>query len=65
MKHLDDVNETYFQHLYVVIKLIGLLIAMILVLVVHGLMPFCFQRTASQILTRVNRVTERTNENSQ
>lgn len=53
MRHLEEVGMGYFGHLGLALKNAGLLLLVVVVLVVHGFLPFLFVRTASNILDGV------------
>lgn len=52
-KHLHDANESYFEHLGFTIKVGCKLIAIGIVAMLHGLMPFIFTHTASGMLCKL------------
>ncbi|HEY0900531.1 MAG TPA: DUF6356 family protein [Micavibrio sp.] len=49
-RHLRDANETYLQHLGFTLKVAATLMAIALVALTHGLLPFLFTHTASAML---------------
>ena len=53
MKHLEEQNETYFEHFGKAIKFTGVLFILTIVCLVHTLLPFCFTTTASCRLTKL------------
>ncbi len=52
-KHLHDANEGYFEHLGFTLRVGGTLIAIAVVAVIHGLMPFLCTHTASNMLCKL------------
>lgn len=49
-KHLDEVNESYFKHLLVVLLMINFLILSIFALLIHGIFPFLFKEAGTTFL---------------
>lgn len=49
-QHLHDANESYFQHLGFTIRVAVKLVLIAVVALLHGLMPFLFTHTASDML---------------
>lgn len=52
-KHLRDANESYFEHLGFTLRVGGTLIAIAVMAVIHGLMPFLCTHTASNMLCKL------------
>ena len=52
-QHPEATNETYFQHLFFTLRMAGRLLLVGVVLILHGLFPFLFTRTASQHLDTI------------
>jgi uncharacterized NAD(P)/FAD-binding protein YdhS len=52
--HLDEVGETYFQHMKVAVTVGGQLFAAGAACMVHAVAPWMFTRTASRMLTRLH-----------
>lgn len=55
MRHLDDVKMTYWQHFRGACWYIFWLSIAVAVLLVHAIMPFVFERTASSIIEKIYR----------
>ena len=55
-EHLEEAGESYFQHLRFTVTMAVHFIAISFVLVVHGLLPFLFTRTASRHTERLYRI---------
>lgn len=53
-RHLDSVNETYFEHLGHALGFAVRMIGAGLACLVHGLLPFCFQKTGSNCIERLH-----------
>ncbi len=51
--HLEEAGETYFQHFAFTIRLGSYILVTALILLVHGLLPFTFTRTASGRIERI------------
>ena len=52
-KHLRDANESYFEHLGFTLRVGGTLVAIAVVAVIHGMMPFFCTHTASILLGKL------------
>ena len=52
--HPASVDETYLQHLAFAARFSGLLFAAALAALVHALLPFLFEKTASTIIRRLH-----------
>lgn len=52
-QHLDEVNTTYFEHLGLAIFNSLRLIAIPPILIIHGITPFLFTKTSSNLLKSV------------
>ena len=55
-KHLDEVDETYLQHLT---RAVGFAVAMLVgsvACLVHALLPFLFVKTGSDCIRRLNKL---------
>jgi hypothetical protein len=50
MKHLQDVNKTYFQHMRIALYNCCRLVYATVALLIHSILPFLFVSTASDIL---------------
>ena len=51
--HLDEVGETYFEHLSIAFRIGFRMLAGGLACLVHGLLPFVFVRTGSNTIKRL------------
>ncbi|MDH3314465.1 MAG: DUF6356 family protein [Gammaproteobacteria bacterium] len=52
-RHLNSVDETYFQHLAQAMRFAGTLAVAATVCFVHALLPFLFERTGSTLIGRL------------
>lgn len=59
MKHLDDINESYFEHWKHAMKFCVILLLLSVVCFVHAFFPFVFVDTASrklkELISKMNR----------
>lgn len=55
-EHPQATNETYLQHLAFTLGMGGKLLGTGLIVIVHGLFPFLFTRTASRNMQRIWRI---------
>jgi len=55
--HPNSVNETYLQHLVFASTFAGKLAQAALVAMVHAILPFLFEKTASRIIAELYRKT--------
>ena len=46
-KHCDDANETYFQHMFVALKISFKLLKASLMALIHSIIPALFEKGAS------------------
>ena len=53
-RHLHDAGESYFRHLAFTARIGAMLVASGLVIIVHGLLPFLFEHTGSNLIDRIN-----------
>jgi len=51
--HPASVNETYFEHFQFALSFAALLFAAAFAALVHALLPFLFERTASGLIRRL------------
>ena len=51
--HPNSVGETYFQHMRFALRFSGTLFAAAFCALVHAVLPFCFEKTASNIIRRL------------
>jgi len=54
-KHLDDINETYFQHMAHALRFSGNMALGSLACLIHAIFPFLCVKTGSQIITDMQR----------
>ena len=48
--HPNSVGETYFEHMGFALRFSGLLFAAGFCALVHAFLPFCFEKTASNLI---------------
>ena len=53
-KHLEEVDETYLQHLWCCIKYVCLFSWLAIIIFIHGLVPFILTTTASDKIKELN-----------
>ena len=53
-KHPEEIGETYFQHLWFASRISWLAFWISVTALVHALLPFLFQKTASEMLKNLN-----------
>ena len=53
VSHPNSVGESYFEHLWFALRFGGLLLAAAFCAIVHALLPFCFEKTASGMVRRL------------
>ena len=51
--HLEEAGETYGQHLLFTVRLASYILITALILLVHGLLPFVFTKTASGRIEKI------------
>ena len=51
--HPNSVGETYFQHMRFALRFSGTLFVAAFCALVHAVLPFCFEKTASNIIRRL------------
>ena len=51
--HPQSVNESYFEHLWFATRFAALLLAAAGAALVHALLPFLFEKTASRIVAKL------------
>lgn len=49
-EHPNSVDETYYQHLKFAASFSGKLVLAASAALIHAILPFCFEKTASQII---------------
>jgi len=63
MKHLDDQNETYFQHMLAAWKICATLKILLFKCFIHSIFPFLFTSAVSDKIECLQRMTKRKNLN--
>jgi hypothetical protein len=58
-QHPEATGETYLQHLVFTVRMAARLVVVGIVLLLHGIFPFLFTRTASHQLDRIWRIFKR------
>ncbi len=58
-RHLNESGENYFVHLYFTIKMSWALAYTAVTLLIHGLLPFVFTRTASTQVKKISTIFEK------
>jgi len=53
LSHPRSVDESYFEHLAFAARFAGLLVAAAGAALVHAILPFMFERTASRIVAKL------------
>ena len=53
LDHLAIVNKSYLRHLITALGYAASLLALAVILVVHGVIPFIFTRTASRTIEKM------------
>ena len=54
-KHLKDVNETYFEHMYHAITYAFTFAVLTITTLIHAILPFLFVETASRKIREINK----------
>ena len=62
MKHLDEVNETYWEHFRCAIYFSGVMLKLSIICAVHSLIPCVFETTASERLDKLLSEMQRCND---
>ena len=60
-KHLEEANESYFEHGAFALKFASLMLCGGLAAVVHGIFPFLFEKTGSRYALKVMALLEECN----
>ena len=58
-KHLNEVNETYFQHMAVAFKIALIMLVTGIICVIHGLIPGLFEKTGSNQIAKLHEIVSR------
>ena len=53
-RHLDEIEESYFQHMAHALSFAWRLFAASFACLVHGLLPFCFEKTGSRCIDQLH-----------
>lgn len=53
MKHLNDLNETYTEHLLKALKISGFLFYLSVCCTIHAFVPFLFEKTVSSNIRKL------------
>lgn len=56
LKHPHEAGETYFQHLRFTLGMAAHIALTAIIIVVHGILPFLFVKTASKRIAGMNRI---------
>lgn len=54
MSHLDDINMTYFQHLFGALEYSYMAFTSSIIFLFHGIFPDCCVHTGSDIIKNLN-----------
>ena len=63
VKHLNDINETYIQHLIFASKISYKLLCASIILFIHAIFPFIFVKTASCMIKEINKIIKEREDN--
>jgi hypothetical protein len=55
-RHLDEIGESYGEHLLFTLKIGSLMFVAAVAIIVHGLMPFIFETTGSGMIAHINQL---------
>lgn len=55
-RHLDEIGESYIEHLLFTLKIGSLMLTAALAIITHGLMPFLFETTGSDMIAHINKL---------
>jgi hypothetical protein len=58
-KHLNEVNETYFQHMFIAFKIGFTMLITGIFCIIHGLIPGLFKKTGSNQITKMYEIVSR------
>lgn len=53
-RHLDEIGESYAEHLLFTLKIGSLMFVAAIAIIVHGFMPFIFETTGSDMIAHIN-----------
>ena len=54
VSHPNSVDESYFEHMRFALRFAGLLLVAAFCALVHAVLPFCFEKTASSIIRKLH-----------
>ena len=54
--HLDEIGESYTEHLLFTLRIGSLMFVAGAAIIVHGLMPFIFETTGSDLIAHINKL---------
>lgn len=54
-KHLRDVDETYFEHMYHALTYACIFATLVVTTVIHSILPFLFVETGSKKIAELNK----------
>ncbi len=57
--HLNEINETYIQHMVVAFKIGIMMLLTGIICLIHGLIPGLFKKTASSQITKMHEIVSR------
>ena len=58
-KHLNEINETYFQHMSIAFKIGFTMLITGIFCIIHGLIPGLFKKTGSNQITKMYEIVSR------
>ena len=58
-EHLNEINETYLQHMAVAFKIAINMFLTSIICLIHGLIPGLFKKTASSQITKMHEIVSR------
>jgi hypothetical protein len=58
-EHLNEDNETYFQHMWIALKILITMLVTGVSCLIHGLIPGLFKKTGSNQITKMYEMVSR------
>ena len=58
-EHLNEDNETYFQHMRITLKIVIIMLVTGVFCLIHGLIPGVFKKTGSNQITKMYEMVSR------
>ena len=58
-EHLNEVNETYFQHMRIAFKIGFTMLVTGVFCLIHGLIPGLFKKTGSNMIVKMHKIVSR------